>query len=161
VIRVLIIDDSAFVRQALQRMLADDPELEVVGLASDGKQGVEKVLELNPDVVTLDIQMPRMGGLEALERIMAEHPVPVLLLSSLTRQGGDVTLRGLELGALDFVDKSSVGSMSLLTLGEELRAKLKAIARASRARSRNGSRSGAHCRCARRRTASPSRLARC
>jgi two-component system chemotaxis response regulator CheB len=129
VIRVLIIDDSAFVRQALQRMLADDPELEVVGLAQDGKQGVEKVLELKPDVVTLDVQMPRMGGLEALERIMAEHPVPVLLLSSLTRQGADVTLRGLELGALDFVDKSSVGSMSLLTLGEELRAKLKAIAR--------------------------------
>jgi two-component system chemotaxis response regulator CheB len=129
VIRVLIIDDSAFVRQALQRMLADDPELEVVGLAQDGKQGVEKVLELKPDVVTLDVQMPRMGGLEALERIMAEHPVPVLLLSSLTRQSADVTLRGLELGALDFVDKSSVGSMSLLTLGEELRAKLKAIAR--------------------------------
>jgi len=129
VIRVLIIDDSAFVRQALQRMLREDPELEVVGVASDGKQGVEKVLELKPDVVTLDIQMPRMGGLEALERIMAENPVPVLLLSSLTRQGADVTLRGLELGALDFVDKSSVGSMSILSLGEELRAKIKAIAR--------------------------------
>jgi two-component system chemotaxis response regulator CheB len=129
VIRVLIIDDSQFVRQALQRMLAEDPELEVVGLAQDGKQGVEKVLELKPDVVTLDVQMPRMGGLEALERIMAEHPVPVLLLSSLTKHSADVTLRGLELGALDFVDKSSVGSMSLLTLGEELRAKLKAIAR--------------------------------
>ena len=128
-IRVLIIDDSQFVRQALQRMLAEDPELEVVGAAQDGRQGVEKVLELKPDVVTLDIQMPRMGGLEALERIMAEHPVPVLLLSSLTRQGADVTLRALELGALDFVDKSSVGSMSLLTLGDELRAKLKAIAR--------------------------------
>jgi two-component system chemotaxis response regulator CheB len=129
VIRVLIIDDSAFVRQALQRMLRDDPELEVVGVAADGKQGVEKVLELKPDVVTLDIQMPRMGGLEALERIMAENPLPVLLLSSLTRQGADVTLRGLELGALDFVDKSSVGSMNILTLGEELRAKLKALAR--------------------------------
>jgi len=128
VIRVLIIDDSAFVRQALQRMLREDPELEVVGVAADGKQGVEKVIELKPDVVTLDIQMPRMGGLEALERIMAESPVPVLLLSSLTRQGADVTLRGLELGALDFVDKSSVGSMSILTLGEELRAKIKAIA---------------------------------
>jgi two-component system chemotaxis response regulator CheB len=80
-------------------------------------------------VVTLDVQMPRMGGLEALERIMAEHPVPVLLLSSLTRQGADVTLRGLELGALDFVDKSAVGSMNILSLGEELRAKIKALAR--------------------------------
>lgn len=128
-IRVLIIDDSAFVRQAVQRMLREDPELEVVGAAADGKQGLELVLEKKPDVVTLDIQMPRMGGLEVLERIMAESPVPVLLLSSLTRQGADVTLRGLELGALDFVDKSSVGSMSILTLGEELRAKIKALAR--------------------------------
>jgi two-component system chemotaxis response regulator CheB len=128
-IRVLIIDDSAFVRQALQRMLRDDPELTVVATAVDGREGVEKVRELKPDVVTLDIQMPRMGGLEALERIMAEHPVPVLLLSSLTRQGADVTLRGLELGALDFVDKSAVGSMSILSLGEELRAKIKALAR--------------------------------
>lgn len=128
-IRVLIIDDSAFVRQAVQRMLREDPELEVVGAAADGKQGLELVLEKKPDVVTLDIQMPRMGGLEVLERIMAENPVPVLLLSSLTRQGADVTLRGLELGALDFVDKSSVGSMSILTLGEELRAKIKALAR--------------------------------
>jgi two-component system chemotaxis response regulator CheB len=129
VIRVLIIDDSAFVRQALQRMLREDPELEVVGTAVDGREGVAKVLELRPDVVTLDVQMPRMGGLEALERIMAEHPVPVLLLSSLTRQGADVTLRGLELGALDFVDKSAVGSMNILSLGEELRAKIKALSR--------------------------------
>ena len=128
-IRVLIIDDSAFVRQALQRMLREDHEIEVVGAAADGKQGVLKVLELEPDVVTLDIQMPGMGGLEALERIMAEKPVPVLLLSSLTRQGADVTLRGLELGALDFVDKSSVGSMNILALGEELRAKIRALAR--------------------------------
>jgi two-component system chemotaxis response regulator CheB len=73
--------------------------------------------------------MPRMDGLEALERIMAEHPVPVLLLSSHTHEGADVTLRGLELGALDFVDKSSVGSMNILSLDEELRAKIKALAR--------------------------------
>jgi len=128
-IRVLIIDDSAFVRQALSRMLRDDPEIEIVGLAIDGKEGVEKAKLLSPDVITLDIQMPRMGGLEALERLMAERPTPVLLLSSLTRQGGDVTLRGLELGALDFVDKSSVGSMNILSLGEELRAKIKVLAR--------------------------------
>ncbi len=128
-IRVLIIDDSAFVRQALSRMLRDDPEIEIVGVAVDGKEGVEKAKQLTPDVITLDIQMPRMGGLEALERLMAERPTPVLLLSSLTRQGGDVTLRGLELGALDFVDKSSVGSMNILSLGEELRAKIKVLAR--------------------------------
>ncbi|MGE0452551.1 MAG: chemotaxis response regulator protein-glutamate methylesterase [Vicinamibacteria bacterium] len=128
-IRVLIVDDSAFVRQALQRMLRDDSEISIVGVANDGREGLEKARELRPDVVTLDVQMPRMGGLEALEQLMAEQPTPVLLLSSLTRQGADVTLRGLELGALDFIDKSSVGSMNILTLTDELRAKIKALAR--------------------------------
>ena len=80
--------------------------------------------------MTLDIKMPRMGGLEALRRIMTECPVPVLLLSSLTSEGGEVTLRGLELGAMDFVDKSSVqGHMNLLELAEELKAKVRALAR--------------------------------
>ena len=114
-IRVLIVDDSAFVRQALVRMLSSAPDIEVVGTAVDGKDGLEKAVALRPDVVTLDIKMPRMGGLEALRRIMSECPVPVLLLSSLTSEGGEITLRGLELGALDFVDKSSErGHMSLL-----------------------------------------------
>jgi two-component system chemotaxis response regulator CheB len=127
-IRVLIVDDSTFVRQALSRMLGADPEIVVAGQAADGREAVDKVHELDPDVVTMDVQMPRMGGLEALGRIMAEHPVPVLLLSSLTREGADVTLKGLELGALDFVDKSRVqGAMNLLQLGEELRAKVKAL----------------------------------
>jgi two-component system chemotaxis response regulator CheB len=134
-IRVLVVDDSAFVRQALSRMLGGGTEVEVVGLAVDGKDAVEKVRSLKPDVVTLDIQMPRMGGLEALEEIMAENPVPVLLLSSQTREGADVTLRGLELGALDFVDKSRVqGNMNLLNLAEELREKIRAIARVHVAR---------------------------
>lgn len=128
-VRVLVVDDSAFVRQALARMLGSAPDIEVAGLAVDGRDGVEKVKALRPDVVTLDIQMPRMGGLEALQRIMTESPVPVLLLSSLTREGADITLRGLELGALDFVDKSSVqGNMSLLELAEELKAKVRALA---------------------------------
>jgi two-component system chemotaxis response regulator CheB len=131
-IRVLVVDDSAFVRQALARMLGSEPDIQVVGLAADGLEGVEKARTLHPDVITLDLQMPRMGGLEALERIMSESPVPVLLLSSLTRQGAEVTLRGLDLGALDFVDKSSVqGNMNLLTLAEELRAKVRALATAA------------------------------
>jgi len=129
VIRVVVVDDSAFVRQALSRMLGAAPDIEVVGTASDGLEGYEKVRELHPDVVTLDVKMPRLGGLEALERIMAECPVPVLLLSSLTSEGADVTLRGLELGAMDFVDKSSVqGHMNLLSLSEELLAKVRALA---------------------------------
>jgi len=128
-IRVLVVDDSAFVRQALSRMLSGDPEIEVVGHASDGRDGIEKARLLRPDVITLDVQMPRMGGLEALEELMTTDPLPVLLLSSQTREGADVTLRGLELGALDFVDKSRVqGNMNLLNLAEELKAKIRAVA---------------------------------
>ena len=83
--------------------------------------------ELSPDVVTLDVKMPRLGGLETLERLMREHPVPVLLMSTLTQEGAEVTLRGLELGAMDFVDKSSVQPMTMLSLADELVAKIRAL----------------------------------
>jgi two-component system chemotaxis response regulator CheB len=128
-IRVLVVDDSAFVRQALSRMIGSAPDMEVVATAADGAEGIEKAQALQPDVVTLDVKMPKMDGLVALERIMAESPVPVLLLSSLTSEGADVTLRGLELGAVDFVDKSRVeGPMNLLALADELQAKIRALA---------------------------------
>jgi two-component system chemotaxis response regulator CheB len=128
-IRVLVVDDSAFVRQALSRMIDSAPDMEVVGTAADGAEGLQKVIGLRPDVITLDIKMPRMDGLVALQRIMAECPVPVLLLSSLTSEGADITLRGLELGAVDFVDKSSVqGPMNLLALADELQDKVRALA---------------------------------
>jgi two-component system, chemotaxis family, protein-glutamate methylesterase/glutaminase len=129
VIRVLVVDDSAFVRKALSRMLGEAEDIEVVGTAVDGQDGLEKALALRPTVITLDVKMPRVDGLEALRRIMSECPTPVLLLSSLTSEGADVTLRGLEAGALDFVDKSSVqGHMNLLGLADELRAKVRALA---------------------------------
>jgi two-component system chemotaxis response regulator CheB len=128
-IRVLVVDDSAFVRQALTRMIGSAPDMEVVGTAADGAEGLQKVRALGPDVVTLDIKMPKVDGLVALQRIMTECPVPVLLLSSLTSEGADVTLRGLELGAVDFVDKSSVeGPMNLLALADQLQAKVRALA---------------------------------
>jgi two-component system chemotaxis response regulator CheB len=134
-IRVVVVDDSPFVRQALGRMLGGAGDIEVVGTAVDGQDGLEKVRALRPDVVTLDVKMPRMGGLEALRRIMQECPTAVLLLSSLTSDGGEVTLRGLELGAMDFVDKSSVqGHMNLLGLTDELLAKVRALATVPRAR---------------------------
>jgi two-component system chemotaxis response regulator CheB len=134
-IRVLVVDDSAFVRQALTRMLGTAPDIEVVGTAVDGQDGFEKALALRPDVVTLDIKMPKMDGLEALRRIMSECPTAVLLLSSLTSEGADVTLRGLELGAMDFVDKSSVqGHMNLLSLADELKAKVRALSSVPRVR---------------------------
>jgi two-component system chemotaxis response regulator CheB len=133
VIRVLVVDDSPFVRQALTRMLADAPDVELVGTAVDGEDGVEKTLRLRPDVITLDVRMPRLDGLGALARIMAECPTRVLLLSSVTQEGAEITLRGLEAGAMDFVDKSSVqGQMSLPTLKEELLAKIRALASAPR-----------------------------
>ena len=134
-IRVLIIDDSTFVRQALARMLTSDPGIEVVGTATDGNDGHAKACALRPDVITLDVRMPNMDGLEALRRIMQDCPAPVLLLSSHTREGADVTLRGLEIGAMDFVDKSSVqGPMNLLGLAEELISKVRALASVPRAR---------------------------
>jgi len=134
-IRVLVVDDSAFVRQALTRMLASDPGIEVVGTASDGAEGHAKACALKPDVITLDVRMPKMDGLEALRRIMKDCPTPVLLLSSHTSEGADVTMRGLEIGAMDFVDKSSVqGQMNLLELAEELKSKVRALASVPRAR---------------------------
>jgi two-component system chemotaxis response regulator CheB len=126
-IRVLVVDDSAFVRKAIERMLGPVEDIEVVGFAADGEEGLAKARELKPDVVTLDVRMPRLGGLETLERLMAEQPVPVLLMSTLTQEGAEVTLRGLELGAMDFVDKSAVQPMSMLSLAEELVAKIRAL----------------------------------
>jgi two-component system chemotaxis response regulator CheB len=134
-IRVLIVDDSAFVRRALTRMLENIPDIEIVGTAADGVEGIERVKALKPHVVTLDIKMPRMSGLEALRHMMGECPVPVLLLSSLTQEGADITLRGLELGAMDFVDKSNAqGTTGLGSLAEELIAKIRALAGVSHAR---------------------------
>jgi two-component system chemotaxis response regulator CheB len=135
VIRVLVVDDSAFVRQALTRMLSAAPGIEVVGTAVDGQDGVEKVLLLRPDVVTLDVKMPRLGGLEALQQIMDRCPTPVLLLSSQTSEGADITMRGLDLGAMDFIDKSTVqGNMNLLNLSKDLVARVRALASVPRTR---------------------------
>ena len=101
-VRVLIVDDSAFARFAIARELRLDPAIEVVDFASDGVEAVEKVQALRPDVVTLDVEMPRMDGLGALERIMTTCPTPVVMLSGITSEGAEATIRALELGAVDF-----------------------------------------------------------
>ena len=121
-------DDSSFVRKALLRIFGSDSAFEVVGTAGSGREALEKIAVLKPDVVTLDIVMPGMDGLETLTEMMEKHPTPVLMLSQLTRQGAELTLRALELGAMDFVDKSSAGIMDFFELAAEIKAKARSIA---------------------------------
>jgi two-component system chemotaxis response regulator CheB len=104
-IKVLIIDDSAVVREFLSSALNKDPQIEVVGVAPDPYVARDKILSLTPDVLTLDIEMPRMDGLTFLEKLMTYHPIPTIMVSSLTRRGAEVTLKALEIGAIDFVTK--------------------------------------------------------
>jgi len=107
-IRVLVVDDSAFMRYLIAKQITADGSIEVAASARDGIDALEKIAQYKPDVVTLDLEMPRMDGLTALEQIMKENPVPVILLSTLTQEGAAVTIKGLELGAVDFVTKPSV-----------------------------------------------------
>lgn len=132
-IRVLVVDDSSFMRKALSRMLESDPEIRVVGTARDGADALERVAELDPDLVTLDVEMPRMDGLEALRRIMRASPRPVLMVSSVTEQGAEVTLQALDLGALDYIPKALDGSvLGIVHIEEALCAKVKTLARRHR-----------------------------
>jgi len=124
-IRVLVVDDSSFIRRTIIKMFDNHPDIRIIDVAADGEMAIRLIKELHPDVVTLDVQMPVLDGIAALERIMQECPVPVVMLSSLTGKGGDQTLRALELGAVDFIDKSSAGGpMEFATLFNELTAKL-------------------------------------
>ena len=124
-IRVLVVDDSAFVRRAIIRMFESSGDIQIVDVASDGEMALELIKKLHPDVVTLDVRMPVMDGLKALERIMVECPTPVVMLSSLTEKGGENTLKALELGAVDFIDKStSAGPMDIAAITEELTSKI-------------------------------------
>jgi two-component system, chemotaxis family, protein-glutamate methylesterase/glutaminase len=128
-IRVLIVDDSAFMRKAIRRMLSTAPDIEVIDTASDGQEALVKTAELRPDLITLDVKMTGMDGITALERLMREHPTPVLMLSSLTHEGTEVTLKALELGAVDFIDKTRAeSSMDITLLANELIAKVRTIA---------------------------------
>ena len=127
-IKVLIVDDSPFVRKALLRIFDSEPSISVVGVARNGKEAIEKTLSLKPDVLTLDIMMPVIDGIETLKIIMEQSPLPVLVLSQFTHEGAELTLKALELGAMDFVDKSSRGVMDFLALAAEITSKVKAIA---------------------------------
>jgi two-component system, chemotaxis family, protein-glutamate methylesterase/glutaminase len=130
-VRVLIVDDSAVIRQLLTMLLEADPEIKVVGTASDPFVARERIKELNPDVVTLDVEMPNMDGVTFLRKIMALRPMPVVMVSTLTQAGAEVTLEALEIGAVDFIAKPTVDvSNALLGIAVELQAKVKSAAHA-------------------------------
>jgi two-component system chemotaxis response regulator CheB len=128
--KVLIVDDSSLMRQLLTEILSSDPELEVIGTAGDPFIAREKIKALNPDVLTLDIEMPRMDGLTFLEMLMRGHPMPVVMISSLTERGAETTLRALSLGAVDYVSKPKLDvSNGTIEQTSEIIAKVKAAAR--------------------------------
>lgn len=136
-IRVLIVDDSALIRQILTELLSAAPGITVVGTAPDPIVAREKIRALNPDVLTLDIEMPRMDGLTFLSRLMALRPMPVLVISTLTQKGAEAAIRAMELGAVDYVPKPLLGiADGMAALGAEIVAKVRAAALAKpRARS--------------------------
>ena len=113
-IRVLIVDDSAVVRQTLRDVLESDPEIEVMATAGDPFVAADRIAEQLPDVITLDIEMPRMDGLTFLKKLMSQHPIPVVICSSLAEQGAQSTLRALEYGAVEIVAKPRLGAKQFL-----------------------------------------------
>ncbi|MDH4343802.1 MAG: chemotaxis-specific protein-glutamate methyltransferase CheB, partial [Nitrospira sp.] len=128
-IRVLIVDDSALMRQVLTALLSKDPDIEVIGAAPDPYIAREKIKALNPDVLTLDVEMPKMDGLTFLEKLMRGHPMPVVMVSSLTEAGCQTTLRALEIGAVDFITKPKIDLREgIEELAEDIIAKVKAAA---------------------------------
>lgn len=122
-IRILIVDDSAFMRKLLSDLFAGEKDFVVVDTARNGKEAVEKTKLLQPDLVTLDVEMPIMDGLEALRLIMQETPTPVMMVSSLTKAGADATMRALDLGAVDFIAKTNGPISSIQDIRQEILAK--------------------------------------
>lgn len=129
-IKVLIVDDSAFMRKSISILLESDPDIEVAGFGRDGEEGYELAKKLKPDIITLDIEMPRMDGLTALKKIMDDCPTSVIMVSSLTTEGAESTIKALELGAVDFIPKEmSFVSVNIVKIKEDLIRKVKTIAR--------------------------------
>ena len=129
-ISVLVVDDSAFMRKSLTIMLESDPGIKVVGTARNGEEGLIQAKNLKPDIITLDIEMPVMDGLTALKRIMSECPTSVLMVSSLTTEGAQATIKALELGAVDFIPKElSFVSVNITNIKDDLIQKIKEFVR--------------------------------
>jgi two-component system, chemotaxis family, protein-glutamate methylesterase/glutaminase len=134
-IQVLVADDSAFMRTAITRMIESDPALRVSATAQTGTEALQKVITFQPDVVTLDVEMPGMNGLETLRHIMQESPRPVIMVSSFTQEGAEITLEALDVGAFDYVPKQqSFVSLDIVKIKDDLVAKIKAAAESARRR---------------------------
>jgi len=129
-IRVVVVDDSSFMRKLLTRMLEKDKDIQVVETAANGAEAIEIIEKVKPDVVTMDIEMPVMNGIEALKKIMATNPLPVIVLSAISKEGADITMEALNLGACDFMTKDmSDGPLGMSTKENELISKVKDVAR--------------------------------
>lgn len=128
-IRVIVVDDSLLMREIISKILSDDPAIQVVATAADPHDAREKIKQHNPDVITLDVEMPKMNGIEFLEKIMSLRPMPVVMVSSLTQKGADTTLQALELGAVDCIGKPATAS-DFDAIAADIRAKVKSAATA-------------------------------
>lgn len=132
-VNVLVVDDSAFMRKLISVFLSEDPRIQVVGSARNGKDGIEKLKELKPDVITMDVEMPVLNGIEALKIIMKDFPVPVIMLSSTTKEGAENTIAAIQSGAIDFIAKPSGAiSLDLHKIKEELVRKVLSASKVSR-----------------------------
>ncbi len=131
-IKVMIVDDSALIRKLLSDILSLDKSIEVVGIARNGRDALDKIERFKPDVITLDVEMPIMDGLTALKKIVAKHKIPVIMISTLTQKGADLTLKALEEGAVDFLHKpTDIFTLNQSKIREDIIGKVKAAAKAS------------------------------
>ena len=127
-IKVLVVDDSAFMRKMLREILSSDPDIEVIGVARNGKEAIEKVNLLSPDVITMDVEMPVMTGIQAVEKIMKQKPTPIIMVSAYTVENASITFEALDRGALDFVTKPGGPiSIRLQDVKEKIIEKVKAV----------------------------------
>ncbi|HEY9179466.1 MAG TPA: chemotaxis response regulator protein-glutamate methylesterase [Candidatus Baltobacteraceae bacterium] len=133
-IKVLVVDDSAFMRRAISKMLEGEPDIEVCGTARNGEEAVLKAQQLQPDVITMDVEMPGMGGLDAVREIMSRADIPIIMVSALTQEGAQTTFHALDLGAVDFIAKPDSAYVNIKDVARDLVAKVRVFARRGTAR---------------------------